>query len=104
MTECEKCKEGGCRPDDSHIPGAANLNKRNCEKGANFVIIQSNADRVITNQDRAESVCRKCGEHAKWIGNCLGRESLLCDIHAEKFRYKNGNLPNDMWFCVSKKM
>jgi hypothetical protein len=77
-----------------------NLNKHAQSIGSDKFIVSASHETKITDEQRRVGLCSKgCGKTATHLANFCAREKLLCDEHAEICKWKNANLPPDMWFC-----
>ena len=64
--------------------------------GSNMHIIHMSGQ---SNVQGSPTKCAKCDNKSTHFANEFGDEKYLCDLHAKKFMFKNGELPNDLWFC-----
>ena len=47
-----------------------------------------------------DPMCSKCPtKKATYFANAWGKEKYLCDECAKRFKFKNQDIPSDLWFC-----
>lgn len=55
---------------------------------------------TINDKTIKEPMCSKCPtKKATYFANAWGKEKYLCDECAKRFKFKNQDIPNDLWFC-----